>query len=235
MSDDRVTRVLLVHGWAGHPDLWSRISQRLADQLAPVRPRIDVLNLGYYGDARSCSGSYDVAVGHSAGVAWILGQPDIRFERLVSLAGFTRFCRDRTPDSTPCGQAFAAGWPPRTLQRMREALVADAPSVLREFWDNASTRAVGPSNFPRPDSLPDNDRLQSGLQALSSVDCREQWNRFTGPRMVVAGTEDRIVTAAHTESCFPNEPIEWIKTDSHWLPWTFPETCAALLHEMIRK
>ncbi len=246
MSDDRVKKVLLVHGWAGCPGLWSRISRRLADLAAPDHPRIDMLNLGYYGNARSFSGSYDVAVGHSAGVAWILGQPTLRFERLVSLAGFTRFCRDSNPgngrDSNPDngrgnrrGPAFAAGWPPRTLQRMREALAADAPSVLQEFWNNASTRSAGHSNFPLPDSLPDSERLQSGLQALSSVDCREQWNRFSGPRMVVAGTEDRIVTAAHTESCFPNEPIEWIKTDSHWLPWTFPETCAQLLHEMIRK
>ncbi len=223
---DGCLKILLAHGWAGNPALWARTGSRLADMLLPVRLEWTAVNLGYFGPITPCHGHFDIAVGHSAGLAWLLQASGARFDRLVSMAGFTRFCRS---------DGFAAGWSSRVIRRMCGRLADDPMSVVQDFWDQASTGRPGLENFPGPREAGDTARLQSGLQALSSVDCREQWNRFSGPRQVVAGTEDRIVDADHTLACFPTERIEWIKTDSHWLPWTFPETCAALLHEIIQE
>jgi pimeloyl-[acyl-carrier protein] methyl ester esterase len=181
---------------------------------------------GYFGDARLPEGHFDIAIGHSAGLTWLLQGQDVSFDRVVSIAGFTRFCR---------GSGFEEGWDSRVIARMQRQLVADPAAVLGDFWQTASAEGDRQDNFPRPATAFRVAAMADGLQALSNDDCREQWSRIpANHRLVIAGTDDRIVTSGHTQSCFTEDRIEWLKTDGHWLPWTFPETCAALLREMIQ-
>jgi pimeloyl-[acyl-carrier protein] methyl ester esterase len=221
---DDPLKLLFVHGWAGHPDLWNRMIGSMDPVLDGQSFEATAVNLGVFGSPSLPVGHFDVAIGHSAGVLWLLSQRDASFASIVSIAGCTRFCS---------GDTFAAGWPVRVVRRMSQQLHLDADRVLDEFWNAASTERAGHPNFPKCEGSPDAACLATGLQALQELDCREQWNAFTGGRLVIAGTEDRIVTADHTRACYEREPVEWLKTDSHWIPWTFPETCAALVAEMI--
>ncbi len=233
MPDDRrLIRVLLVHGWAGSPELWSRFAARLADRVESARVEFTTTGPGYFFRERmgeidskeAPGGHFDIAIGHSGGVCGLFDFDSVTLDRIVSIAGFTRFRR---------GMDFPEGVGARVLERMLPRVEREPGEVLDAFWKNASTDRAGHENFSRPRDAPCSDRLATGLSALQSDDYREQWSQFRGPRLVIAGTDDRIVTARHAAACFPDDRIEWVKTDSHWLPWTFPETCAALVRELI--
>lgn len=221
----------MVHGWSAAPDLWQPVC-RCVEQLDPARsPEWHFADPHWASDgarrepAGFPGGRYDLAVGHSAGLLWLLCGP-LPANRLVSIAGFSRFWRDEN---------FLHGWDGRILKRMRRNLGEDVAAVLKDFHQQASSAAAGRADYAGPVASPDPVRLDSGLQALSTLDCREQWSLFDGPRQVIAGTEDRIVPARQTVDCFPDDSVEWIKSESHWIPWLFPETCAALILETLAR
>ncbi len=224
--NERVVKVLFVHGWASSAAIWSRCAEQLEQMLQPVTLDCDVVDRGYFGDR--CKefprGHFDLAVGHSTGLSWLISQQHASFDKLVSICGFTRFCS---------GEGFAAGWSPGIVERMCRQLAKSPNSVVGNFWQKASTTRPGHAHPPRPLEKPNAARLQEDLQALPSIDCRQQWTSLAGAQLVIAGTADQIITAEHSQLCFGNQRMEWIQTDSHWIPWTFPETCAALLREMI--
>ena len=219
-------RILFVHGWASNAEIWSRCTDRLKQMVHPTKVNCVFVDRGYFGDPviEVPEDHFDLAVGHSAGLSWLMSQPGASCDKLVSIGGFTRFCS---------GNDFAAGWHTRIVDRMSRQLVLSSPTVIEDFWEKASTARTGHANPPLPPDKPIAVRLQTDLQALSSVDCRQQWTSFAGPRLVIAATADRIISPEHSQLCFGDQQVEWIQTDSHWIPWTFPETCAALLREMI--
>ena len=218
--------ILFVHGWASSAEIWSRCADRLKQMVHPTIVHCAFVELGYFGDRydKVPGVHFDVAVGHSAGLSWLMSQQQATFDKLVSINGFTRFCSS---------EDFDAGWSPRIVERMSRQLANTPEVVVADFREKASTTRTGHANPPRPLDKLIVDRLMEDLQALPSVDCRQQWKSFVGPKLVIAGTADRIVSAELSQLCFGDQQIEWIQTDSHWTPWTFPETCAALLREMI--
>jgi len=221
-------KILCVHGWAFSPEMWGPLNQRLREMLSPADPDAGGLSivsadLGFFGSTDIPSGHYDLAIGHSFGLLWLLDTNRVSCDRLVSINGFTRFAAEAD---------FQCGWPHRILRRMRKGLANDAAQVIGEFLSNSATDKWAKTvNSKLP--LIDIERLDWALEALRNMDGREQWSQFAGPRLVIAATRDQIVTAEQTGQCFPSSDIQWLKSDCHCLPLKFPEICAALIRELI--
>lgn len=227
-------RILYVHGWACGPNIWKRTSQRLQALINGIDLEPTFADLGFFTDPELPAGHFDLVIGHSLGVLWLLDCEHVTFDRIVSINGFTRFS---------ASEDFQCGWPHRIVERMRKQLAKDANAVIADFMNNAAA-----SGFPEIASDDSGDtgqsaeaanrqvdveRLNWALEALINVDCREQWSTFQGPRRVIAATDDKIVSVEHTNACFLNDDIQWLKSDCHVLPLKFPEICAALVRELI--
>jgi hypothetical protein len=201
--------------------MWQALQSRLAELLGERCTEMVVADLGFWGPADLPEGRFDLAIGHSFGLLWILQSSLVTCDRLISINGFTRFSR---ADDFPCG------WSPGILQRMRKRLALDTAGVLDDFLRRA---AIGRPTIADQAGASDVERLDWALEALINQDGRQQWSRFRGPRRAVAGTDDAIVTAEHTNQCFADSDIQWLKSDCHCLPVKFPEICAALVRELI--
>ncbi len=215
-------RILQVHGWALGPWIWQSMNRRLQALLPGESLELTVADLGFFGDLQLPEGKFDLAIGHSFGLLWLLETPRISFDRLISINGFTRF--------SPATD-FQAGWPVRVLQRMRKQLAVDSRIALQQFWEKLATDPCPPG--PPDAADPDVARLDWALEALIKGDGREQWSRFPGPRRAIAATRDTIVSLEHTQHCFVDSDVQWLKSECHCLPLKFPEICAALVRELI--
>lgn len=226
--ESRRRKILLVHGWASDDSLWDPLIKSLADDNNQYSFHIDRVDLGYF--SRSAppvpSGHYELAIGHSAGLQWILLNRQVRCRAVLSVCGFTRFVG---------GDDFADGWPRRILDRMARQLARDPVSCLREFHEKGRLPERAGLRFFRDAANGNADVLAAGLQALSISDCRTQWSCFDGPRAILAATDDPIVDAKLTQSCFPEEEIEWIPAYTHWLPMTHPQSCATAARNLLAR
>ena len=215
-------RILMVHGWAFGPWIWRPMNGRLRDLLTISELELSCVDLGFFGDTELEFGHFDLAIGHSLGLLWLLQSSRVSFDRLISINGFTRFS---------AAEDFQCGWPHRIIQRMRKRLAQDAESVSANFIEKS-----GATEWFNRDSISDTcdvERLDWGLEALINGDGREQWSKFHGPRRAIAATKDQIVSQEQTNQCFPDGDIQWLKSNCHCLPLKFPEICAALVRELI--
>ena len=215
-------RILCVHGWAFGPAMWQAMNGRLVGLMDDDALEIECADLGFYGESHLPSGHFDLAIGHSFGLLWLLDSGLAKFDRLVAVNGFTRFAA--TED-------FQCGWPHRIIQRMRKGLASSADAVIAEFLKNSGLDQDAVASVSG--GQPDVERLDWALEALINNDGREQWDKFGGPRRVIAATKDNIVTTEHTNQCFSGGDIQWLKSDCHCLPVKFPEICAALIRELM--
>lgn len=215
-----MTRVLMVHGWALGPWIW----QPLVDALSLSAPHCEFrrVDLGFWGALQEQAGDYDLAIGHSLGLLWLLNSDKHRFRKLIAINGFTRFARN---------ERFRQGIPGRVIDRMKANLGREPLAQLTAFWDNSG---LPPSDRPADEG--DFQQLNWGLDALKTWDGREQWSQALADLedwMVVAATGDRIVPAGLTRACFTSGGIQWIDSDSHLLPLSEPQQCASLLLPLI--
>ena len=201
--------------------MWQAMNHRLIDHVDGLE--IECANLGFDGDIQIPRGHFDLVVGHSMGVLWLLDNPELTFDRLVAINGFTKFCE--TPD-------MPSGCPQAVVDQMCERLLSDQSQLLKDFYDNAGVTG-NTSQFGLNSTAVDTAQLDSALADLIRVDGREQWTNFDGPRSVIAATGDRIVRKEHTQTCFPDEDIRWVESDCHCLPAKFPDVCAEVIRELI--
>jgi pimeloyl-[acyl-carrier protein] methyl ester esterase len=220
-------KILFAHGWGLGPWLWSPVLRELAK--APGNPFSETtcLDFGFFGPPRLPSGHFDVAVGHSFGLLWLLHQEQVTFDRVVSINGFTRFFADRE---------FRCGTSPRVVDRMARKLHEAPLQVLEDFL---RTCGAEPDLIARQraacEASCDVERLAWGLSGLNNWDHRSQWEqlRLTPPRCrVMASTGDRVVSEELTRACFGNHEIHWRPSGSHLLPLASPELCAQTLLQM---
>lgn len=215
-------RCLWVHGWAFGPSVFDLMVKELEKRESAWR--WEFVDFGFWGEGRIPSGHFDLAVGHSLGLNWLLDQDAVTFDRIVSLAGFTRFTGDRT---------FRAGVHRRLVTRMQQDLLVCPAKLVDRFWEECGHSEI---DFRWKLGNPDRERLNWGLEALKDWDRREQWGDLAVPvcrRLVVAATSDPIVSSELSAACFGGESIEWVESHSHLLPLAQPIQCASLIQNLM--
>ncbi len=201
--------LLFVHGWGFDASVW--------DELRSHYPPEDTLawDLGFFGSPNQPAlpkGRPILAVGHSFGLLWLLHEPGLRCDALVSINGFS--CFAQRPDFP--GIAL------RVLARMCARVTSDAAGVVKDF------RALCGVLAPLPGD-PDAPKLTAGLVALQNWDKR--------PAEVMAalcGTSDGLVSQEMSRACFADEKIYWHE-GGHMLPLTAASWCAGHLRELADK
>lgn len=226
-------RLLCVHGWACAPSVWQPMLERLTELMEGQTIQLTTVDLGFYSsESLEDLGQFDLAIGHSFGLLWLLESQLVRFDRLIAINGFTRFS---------AAEDFQCGWPHRIIQRMQRQLGRDPHQVVSDFLRKAWPSTDAETSDVNNDSTKpihfggtlDVERLNWALEALLNRDGREQWRAFEGPKRAIAATKDPIVTVEHTNACFAGSDLQWLKSDCHLLPLKFPEICAALVRETI--
>ncbi|MBF0621760.1 MAG: hypothetical protein HQL54_07500 [Magnetococcales bacterium] len=223
--------VLFVHGWGFGPGCW----HALLDELTPSTQNNSTrFNLGFSGPIRTSfpDDAPFIAVGHSLGFAWLLNelaqQPD-RFHAqcrgLVSINGFSRFSQHKT---------FPAGVPVRIMRRMASQLGSDPAAVLKQFQENSGLLQLG--GVPKHSNA-EKKRLTKGLSWLEKWDHRQTLDNWSGPLLILASEDDRIVSPTLTQACFSsldNTKPHWSRTGSHVLPLSRPDWCANHIEDFIQ-
>ncbi|MBF0214564.1 MAG: alpha/beta fold hydrolase [Magnetococcales bacterium] len=217
--------LLLVHGWGFGAGVWHPVRRALA----PAKVR--TLDLGFYGSPNLTLPPEDsfVAVGHSLGFLWLTRQleyPDFaaRCRGLVAINGFCRF--SRAPD-------YPLGVAGRILERMAARLKEEPVEVLSLFQRQGGLER--PLSIPAESLNP--HLLADGLNWLAEWDTRALLAAWTRPLLVIASSDDRVVTPEMTRAQFdhltPN-PLHWLPDGGHLLPLSRPERCASLIHSFFR-
>lgn len=197
--------LLFVHGWAYDAAFWAPLAAALGDWPQAT------FDAGYFGSPRAPQPDGPVvAIGHSLGVLRLLREPAAARIGLVSINGFARFA---------AGPDFAAGVPPRMLDRMLSRLAAQPDAVLRDFRQRCGDAAAF--------GTPQLDTLTRDLQALRDEDQRTALAALPVPLLALAGAQDPIVPAAMTQATFSDAAgIRWRDTGGHLLPATDADWCA---------
>lgn len=187
-----MTKLVFVHGWGFDPVFWDGVCKALPEQKCV---RVD---LGFFNDAQGATG--DVYITHSMGLAWTLkfAKP----KAIIAINGFTRFC---------ASDDWLDGVHPRMLSRMIKQFERNPDKVWCDFMKNSGmSDPVYPQNANK-------DALIQGLKNLADWDVRDAFQSFKGPKLMIAGQEDRIVPEKLTTASFAEEVI-WYKQGHHLLP-----------------
>ncbi|MBF0177757.1 MAG: hypothetical protein HQL63_13065 [Magnetococcales bacterium] len=217
-----------VHGWALGPGMWRGMTRRLPEW------RHQLPDLGFFASPTPLHipSTPWVGIGHSLGFLWLL--EEMRQERLpmthclglVSINGFTRFCR---------GDGLAHGVHPKILHGMASRCRTDPETLLRDFRQKAGL----PMDLgPIPMAALDQNRLLLGLQWLEKWDNRDLLAGLTLPILALAGTDDAVVLPAHTRQLFADHEkmsCHWLENGHHMLPLLQPAWCVEKLEEFLKK
>ncbi len=187
-----MAKIIFVHGWGFGPSFWDGIREELAD--LPT----DTVDLGFFGSGKTADG--DIYVTHSMGFAWALKH--VKPTAIVAINGFTKFCS---------GPDWPEGVPPRMLSRMIRQFARAPETVWCDFMKNS-----GMKDPEYPDNADDHSLL-SGLKDLEAWDVRQAFSDFSGDKLIMASTQDRIVPEKLTSASFGDDVI-WYKGGNHLLP-----------------
>lgn len=172
----------LCHGWSFD-----------ASALAPLQAELErrfpqaacaLFDLGFTGCARTPPLTPErrwIALGHSYGFSWLMQQP-VPWQAVVSINGFTRFCRH---------PGHLEGTPVRLLDAMRERLVCEPRATVQEFYRRCGALEAAPEHF---DPL----RLHEHLTRLRDLD----QTLPPCPTLAFATQDDAIVPLALSRACF---------------------------------
>ncbi|NKD55517.1 MULTISPECIES: alpha/beta fold hydrolase [unclassified Haematospirillum] len=205
-----MTRILLLHGWAGSAKDWKGVQANLPNDLDTECP-----DAGYFGQQKPWSGHRpDLVVGYSLGCLDALGYPDLNGIPWIAVNGFTRFC---------AGTDFPEGVPVRILQRMRKQLDEDTASTVITFLSS-----IGASRFLDDSVTYNHKALSAGLTRLLEAD-----RRPAQPALALAGDRDPLVSVAHSRACF-GDSAAIIQEGGHRLLHTHPHIVANAIVRIIR-
>lgn len=203
--------VVLVHGWASHPDVFRGLARALEKKY-----RVHTLALPGYGEAAVCTPytlerMADVLASSAprqcSVVGWSLGAQ-------VALTWAQRAPKQISSlvlmAATPCFTQ-RADWPHAvTPQRMRQftsSIASDCPGVLRRFvalQSHGDQQAVRVAHKLRTalftHSLPAQTVLESGLDILRVADSRAMLPMVQQPALVLHGEHDAVTPCAAGET-----------------------------------
>ncbi len=241
--------VVLLHGWASHPQVFRGLARALEKHC-----RVHVLALPGYDGTAACA-PYTLeriadtlaaaapkicsVVGWSLGaqvaLAWAQRAPK-QVQRLALISG------------TPCF-VQRDGWlhavTPMMMGQFTSAIKRDCPGVLRRFvglqslGDKQMVRVahkLRTALFTHP--LPAQESLEAGLAILQSVDIRAQLVAIHQPTLVIHGEHDAVTPCAAGEAlaqALPDARFQKIAGAGHAPFLTAPEAVATLLHEFLHE
>lgn len=172
----------LCHGWAFEASALSPLQEALERRFPQAA--CAVFDLGFTGRKQVPALAPErrwIALGHSWGFAWLMRQP-VPWHALVSINGFTRFCRR---------PGHPQGTPVRLLQAMLERLEGDPDATVQDFY----RRCGSPQNAPPHLDLLS---LRAHLAALRDLDATLP----PCPTLALATQDDAVVPVALAQACF---------------------------------
>ncbi len=199
--------VVLLHGWASHPQVFRALARALETQV-----RVQVLALPGYGDSAACVPySLERMVDRLAAAAprqcsvvgWSLGaQVALSWARCAP----QQVGRLALIAATPCFTQ-RGDWPhavaPQVMRQFTAQIQRDCPAVLRRFvalQAHGDARAVRVAHqlrtalFTHP--LPAQAVLEAGLDILRHCDLRETVPLLQQPALVIHGENDAVTPCA---------------------------------------
>ena len=193
-------RILFVHGWGYGTQTWDAVIENLGADVECV-----VADFGFLGAAKLPEpGYYDIVVGHSFGVLWLLSQEQITWDQLVSICGFSKFA---------AGEDFPQGVQARVIERMIRKLPLSTEGVLRAFHELCDPEGQVSFNLP---SDPNQEQLMWGLKILCDQDARLQHDPLN--TFVLADKSDQVVSQDMTKALFGSENITSVSYTHLTLP-----------------
>ncbi|WP_085317930.1 hypothetical protein [Derxia lacustris] len=216
---------VLCHGWG----LDARSLDPLAAALRARFPAHELLaeELGFFGPARAAvadaaardDGGW-IGIGHSWGFAR-LAQATVapRWRALVSINGFTRFCR---------APGRRSGMPARAVDAMLARLALDADGCLADFHARCAEGGAVPAAVPpyRADSA----ALAEALRQLRDSDFVPP----AVPLLALVAAADAVVAPEHAQTLFAPLATELVTlAGSHLLPLDAPDDCAAAIARFV--
>ena len=202
--------LIFVHGWGLNSTMWNPLISELQTY------DCHTIDLGFIAGGKTNWQNWSkpaIYIGHSLGSLWVLSalhDKPLNLKGFVSIAGFTNFseCADE-----------------KTLQLMQRGIEKKPAAQLTHFWRQAGVPG-------KPEQL-DQDRLQEGLNWLSSWDERKTVSGLSCPTCIMASKADKIVPSKVTQTQWQQEQIIWHETAPHALPIVEPEWCANHLRDFL--
>lgn len=241
--------VVLLHGWASHPQVFRGLARALEKH-----GRVHVLALPGYADMAACE-PYTLeriadtlaaaapeqcsvvgwSLGAQAALAWAQRAPK-QVQRLVLIGATPRF--------TQC-----ADWPhavtPMVMRQFTSAIQRDLPGVLRRF---VALQSLGDAQAVRvahalrtalfTNALPAPAVLEAGLEILRTGDLRALLPSIAQPALVLHGEQDAVTPCAAGEALsqqLPNARFRQLAGAGHAPFLRDAGAAAALLQEFLNE
>lgn len=209
-----MVELVFVHGWGFGPTVWDGVRNHFTDF------QTSCLDLGFFGEPNTeIKGQNIVFVTHSMGLSWLLNNYNGPIKGLVSINGFTKFCR-------------GANWPdaiaPIMLRRMIKQFEKDPETVWHDFMVKS-----GHDNPLYPKGA-NEERLLLGLRNLMDGDVREAFISCPCPKLVLASRQDLIVPESLSKSSFGSQ-LEWYDQANHLLPLSHASSISARIRSFVEK
>lgn len=241
--------IVLLHGWASHPQVFRVFAHALEKHA-----RVHTFALPGYAGAPACAPytleriaqtlsrqapKHCIVLGCSLGaqvaLAWATQAPQ-QVERLVLIG------------ATPCF-VEKGDWPhgvrTLTMRQFTSAMERDMPGLLRRF---VALQAQGDAQTVRvahklraalfTNTLPPQEVLSSGLEILRMTDLRAQLSAIAQPTLVIHGDKDAVTpcaAGAALAAALPQAQFEQIRGAGHAPFLSHAETLAARIANFLNE
>lgn len=190
---------VFVHGWGVDSGFWNDLINCLPEIKAS---RIDLGFIGTRQDFLDQISSSAIYVTHSLGTMWVLKNHNPGMEGLIAINGFG------------CFRNFAEE---RVLRAMKVRLKREPEAQMKEFWDMCGLPVSSNLNV---------ERLQEGLEWLTSWDAGQALKDLKCPVLALAGHDDPILPIAKMEKEWDNFDLHICEGGAHALPLSDPGWCS---------
>ncbi len=201
--------IIFVHGWGMGPAFWGGIRAGLPEIQATT------IDLEFIGTKQASTAATArepaIYITHSLGTMWALKNHHHDMKALISINGFS------------CFQNFADE---RTLQTMKARLKRAPEKQMDLFWKSSDLPACGDLNV---------QKLEDGLEWLSSWDVKKELRNLTCPVMSLAGSNDSILPLDLMKEEWTGFDLRVHEDAGHALPLSNPDWCVNHIKDFIRE
>jgi pimeloyl-[acyl-carrier protein] methyl ester esterase len=236
MSEMMKLKTIFFPGWAMPPDK-SMARKLLPDELSPL----ELVDYGFFAgsgnfdfknteseiDKRAAEG-FEVAVGYSLGSHFALriAMASKKIKALIIISGFAKFAES---------SENADGQKTSKIKAMGRSLLIQPSKTLRDFYSIIFPPAK--IAFDCDSLIPSPGKMAQGLNFLSECDLSAQIGRINIPAIVIAASDDVIVSTALSEklaTLIPGCKFIKIENAGHGIPFTHTNEIKLFIQEFIR-